>query len=465
MVSMILAVHGNLSYTQYCIAVWRDNFTEDQYELIVVDDGSADGTAKWLAQNGVRVLRNACAQGLAAARNMGASVAQGDVLLFLEQDTWLTRDALDAMLACLEADSRIGVVGCLSNVDEYGNNQETCAYDGYEAFKAFAKKRAEAVCQSDTAEQSAMLVPAFAMMVTRPAWMALGGFDASIGGRSFGADADFSLRAWQAGYRVVRANGAYVHRMRPVWQGSTAALAQESARGRNWFKQKWGFEIYYSCNVRDELLQYVEPREKYPAVLEVGCACGGNFMRLQDRFPAVACCGIEMNPRPAAVAKCFGQIFNIDVETLDMPEWENRFDAVIMGDVLEHLYDPWQTVRHMYRVTRPGGRIIASIPNITHISIFSQMLRGQWQYVDAGLLDRTHLRFFTQATASALIEQAGYQLEYVLSLAVRQSEEEKKLKEALLPLLDGGAFPGQFDAYQWVVVGRKAEGVDGENSP
>ena len=459
MISMILAVHNNLSYTQHCVAVLQDNFAPDEYELIVVDDGSADGTAEWLKGNGVQFLRHEEARGIAAARNLGASAAKGDAFLFLEADVWLTHAALEEMVACVNRDARVGIVGCLSNCDEYGCGlfQDAADYEGYEGYKAFAQRVANDARQSAKRDCPAIFATAFAMLITRPAWFALGGFDESACGKSVGADVDFSLRAWQAGYCVVRAKGAYVHRIRPVWNGTAEGLEQETMCGRMWFKRKWGFEINYSCNVRTELLQFVQPKQASPSVLEVGCACGGNFMLLREKFPDITCCGIELDDRSAAVANCFGQIFNMDVETLDMPEWENQFDAVILGDVLEHLYDPWQTVRHMYRVTRPGGRIIVSVPNITHISIFDMMLSGQWKYAAAGILDHTHLRFFTQATAKEMVESAGYRVVTLASVSVIEGEEQERLKEILRPLLRADAPSYQLDAYQWVIVGEKAE--------
>lgn len=146
----------------------------------------------------------------------------------------------------------------------------------------------------------------------------------------------------------------------------------------------------------------------------------------------------------------------MDLEKLDHPAWHDKFDVILMCDILEHLRDPWQTVRNMYRMTRPGGRIVISVPNITYIGVFSEMLHGQWTYEDSGILDRTHLRFFTCATAQQLLTQAGWRIRKVdwTVLPYRQ-EHLQSLEQKLLPLLGADMEQRNLEAYQWVIVGEK----------
>ena len=139
-----------------------------------------------------------------------------------------------------------------------------------------------------------------------------------------------------------------------------------------------------------------------------------------------------------------------------MPEWDGRFDAVICGDLLEHLRDPWKTVQNLCRITRPGGRLIISVPNVMHISNLYGMLReGNWAYEAQGIRDRTHLRFFTQRTARELVEQGGYHTLTVLGRAFRISKQQQELREQLLPILGPGVTDLDHDALQRIVVGEK----------
>lgn len=125
------------------------------------------------------------------------------------------------------------------------------------------------------------------------------------------------------------------------------------------------------------------------------------------------------------------------------------FDVVTMLDVLEHLVDPWSAVDLFADALRPGGVIIASIPNIRHISVSWRLLLGnRWDYTDAGLLDRTHLRFFVRDTAIALMARPGLAVETVEPAPI--GSRKYKLANALTL---GQA--RSFFTLQYFVVARK----------
>jgi 2-polyprenyl-3-methyl-5-hydroxy-6-metoxy-1,4-benzoquinol methylase len=93
-----------------------------------------------------------------------------------------------------------------------------------------------------------------------------------------------------------------------------------------------------------------------------------------------------------------------DIEKQDFGFAPSTFDAILCLDVLEHLVDPWTVVHGLARQLRPGGVLVASIPNVRNIRVVAPlMLFGSWRYMDQGQLDRTHLRFFTRASAIELI--------------------------------------------------------------
>jgi len=93
---------------------------------------------------------------------------------------------------------------------------------------------------------------------------------------------------------------------------------------------------------------------------------------------------------------------------------EGPFDTILCLDVLEHLVDPWRVVAQMHRCLRPGGVLIVSVPNVRHYRVSGGLLfRGRWHLEDAGICDRTHLRFFVRDTAIALTTHSGLLLEDV----------------------------------------------------
>jgi methionine biosynthesis protein MetW len=142
-------------------------------------------------------------------------------------------------------------------------------------------------------------------------------------------------------------------------------------------------------------------------VLDVGCAEGYLARELRRRGCAVV--GLEGDPAAAAAAREWcDEVVAGDVED---PAVRARvagpFDRVLLGDVLEHLRDPAAVLRWSRGLLAPGGRAVVSLPNVAHWTARRQLVRGRFPREDHGLFDRTHLHFFTRATARALVEEAG----------------------------------------------------------
>jgi 2-polyprenyl-3-methyl-5-hydroxy-6-metoxy-1,4-benzoquinol methylase len=142
-------------------------------------------------------------------------------------------------------------------------------------------------------------------------------------------------------------------------------------------------------------------------VLDVGCWSGFNGRYLQACRAAVVD-GIEPHGEMAAkAALSYRHVVNAPAETALAELRDVSYDAMLFMDVLEHLVDPLAVLRPSASMLAPGGRILISLPNIAHWSIRRHLLAGHWRYQDSGLLDRTHLRFFTIESALELIEAAG----------------------------------------------------------
>lgn len=150
--------------------------------------------------------------------------------------------------------------------------------------------------------------------------------------------------------------------------------------------------------------------EGVESLLDVGCGDGAFLDAVRAHRPAVRLRGIETEGAPARRARDRG----LDVthgafpDDLDPSE---RFDCMVFNDVLEHLIDPWGALRVARSRLRAGGYVVASIPNIRNLeTLFTLVRGGHWDYADSGVLDRTHLRFFTRATILELFDAAGYEV-------------------------------------------------------
>jgi 2-polyprenyl-3-methyl-5-hydroxy-6-metoxy-1,4-benzoquinol methylase len=146
------------------------------------------------------------------------------------------------------------------------------------------------------------------------------------------------------------------------------------------------------------------------SVLEFGCATGYMSEVLAQRRRCRVT-GVELDPQAAAAATTFcDRVIVGDAETLDLGEHlgDERFDALLFADVLEHLRDPAAMLRRVRPFVAEGGAVVASIPNIAHISVRLALLGGEFRYRDLGLLDDTHVRFFTRASIVDLFESEGF---------------------------------------------------------
>lgn len=146
-------------------------------------------------------------------------------------------------------------------------------------------------------------------------------------------------------------------------------------------------------------------------VLDVGCASGYLAARLAERGCSVT--GFELDPDSAALAEahCERVIVGNLESADDRAAIPADFDVVLLGDVLEHLADPWDALRFVRGRVGAGGVVVASIPNVAAWTVRLALARGAWQYTETGLLDRTHLRFFTRRTAHELVRGAGFAIE------------------------------------------------------
>ena len=160
------------------------------------------------------------------------------------------------------------------------------------------------------------------------------------------------------------------------------------------------------------LLQMVStpPRE----VLDVGCFCGGSGRWLKTQFPTARVTGVEMLDKAAAIAReAYDEVHVGKFEDIDLSAWQGKFDAIIAADVLEHMYNPWAVLQKLSPLLAPGGAIYISLPNIRNLNILRGLAGGEWRYAGAGILDITHIRFFTRAQILEMLAQTGWQAQEV----------------------------------------------------
>lgn len=143
-------------------------------------------------------------------------------------------------------------------------------------------------------------------------------------------------------------------------------------------------------------------------VLEVGCWSGYVTEHLVAAGNTVV--GVELDAEAAEHARRFAErvhVADIDVTPLSRLD-RGPFDVILLGDVLEHLRDPLAVLRDAATLLGPGGRFVISVPHVAHVDVRMMLLQGNWEYQDDGLLDRTHLRWFTREGLRGMLGDAGF---------------------------------------------------------
>ncbi len=168
----------------------------------------------------------------------------------------------------------------------------------------------------------------------------------------------------------------------------------------------------YGDNPRTELIDLINVTPE--KVFEIGCGSGATGMAIKNKFPDLKYVGMDSNKGAAEIAQTrLDKVIVSDLDTVPLDTFgfeKEYFDLIICADILEHLYDPWKILNDLHGYLAPGGRVLASIPNVQYINQIINLLNGIWNYEDDGLMDATHIRFFTQSGIIKMFGGTGYKI-------------------------------------------------------
>ena len=182
-------------------------------------------------------------------------------------------------------------------------------------------------------------------------------------------------------------------------------------------------------------------------ILELGCGAGMTLQSARQAGKASDIIGIDIIGR-LPEHDLLTNYYQGDIDSLPLDMERESFDVALCADVLEHLVDPWNTLKKLAVLLKPGGILIVSIPNARDYTLALKLLfTGDFQYRDEGLLDKGHLRFFCKKNMEHLVRQAGFE---VILFDFRLQKLRKLLNYLTCGLLE------QFLVKQYLIVARKS---------
>ncbi|WP_407408732.1 glycosyltransferase [Peribacillus sp.] len=396
--SIVILTYNELPLTKQCLASIKEHTDDKDIEIIVVDNGSSDGTVDHLKSiPSLKTIFNEKNAGFAKGCNQGLDIATGDTVLFLNNDTIVTQNWLQSMLTLLYSDEKIGMVGPVSNYVS-GPQQIAVDYSDIDGIDDFSAD----FCQKNIGKsKQVMRLVGFCLLVKKEVLDKIGGFDERFEYGSF-EDDDLCLRTLIEGYQLRIAYDSFVHH-----HGHATFTANQDINiqhlyhlNRQKFLDKWKVDLTYYVHPRPEIVNLVPLDSK--KILDIGCGAGATGLELLNR-QSCKLYGVELNEFVGSIAKNhFERVDTLNIESSDLPHPTATFDTIILADILEHLENPWKVIEKLSIYLKPNGSLICSIPNISHADALLPLLQGNWNYTDAGILDRTHLRFFTPNTVLGL---------------------------------------------------------------
>lgn len=400
MLRTVIIAHNQMEEVKRTIKILKVFSSLREEQMIVVDNASEDGLREWLGEQD-RIDYIICEDEPASYAEILNEVLRqfigNEDLLVLSPDLVPLPQCIDRLYAALKDDKQVGAVcpRIISYDAEEGSSFESAV--AYAAEHAEEKHKREIMGLSHTA-----------VLIRNEMLSKLNGFDESL----LLPDSmmvDFSLRGMEDKYRFFEAQNAFFYKVSV--SGNIYANMARIESDKRVLKEKWGMN-YFSQHPNKAVLSLVEKdRQTEFNVLEIGCDTGVNLLHLKNQYPNVYLYGVEINSQAAGIASHIAevQVANIEEKTLDFEGV--KFDYIIFSDVLEHLRDPEGVMRYCRDLLKEDGRILACIPNLMHYSVMRDLLDGNFTYTDTGLLDRTHVHFFTFNEIRSMVERTGYRIE------------------------------------------------------
>ena len=440
---IVIIAENEAEYVKLSVDSIRMFADVEDLAVTVVDNGSTDGLDEWAKEQTdityVYMDEGRTPFGKVINQVREALQLKGDMLV-MRACFMLTPHCLSNMLKTLQEGTDTGAVGPMSN--GLPNYQKL---EGFADYEELVSKIGQVEELSD--KRVAGLYYG-AVLFRQETLEQLGGFDEELVSPAY-VMKDYWLRMIEKDWLIK------VNRKSVLWCLRDSAYERNlNAFEEEILKKKWGMN-YFNTKPNNWLVKMIqEGRDKAIHVLEIGCDCGATLLEIQNQYPNADTYGTEINLKALQIASHFSNTILNNVEEENLPYEPETFDYIIFGDVLEHLHDPLRTLQYCRSFLKSGGCVIASSPNVMHISVLKELLDGNFTYTDEGLLDKTHIHLFTFNEIVKMFQACNFMIRDMKSIGQPISGENQILIDKLLSC-GGKADRQMYEAFQYVVCAQK----------
>ena len=375
--SIIILSYNALDYTQLCLESIRQNTKQGTYEIIVVDNGSTDGSAEWLqSQNHIRCILNRDNKGFPKGCNQGLKLAAGENLLLLNNDTIVTPGWLDNMLTALHSRPDIGAVSCMTN---YCQNEQSLSLP-YQSIEELMEVSANFNQSAPAKWYPWLMLVGFCLLFKREVYTQLGELDEAFSPGNF-EDDDYCLRMRKAGYELLLCGDTYIHHFGSVAFTGKNDAAQQKAKeeryqklvlkNREYFFQKWNILGTYRSHygMTDSLLKTLAPGQD---VLLVNCDLGYELYWLKRRRPDVSLYGLTLDKLGTEITGKSFPLFSCEDfgEGLEKYYPQKNFARIALLGNYQTLPNGEGLIKALQQhLTNPGILFFGDAEHVYHLSV------------------------------------------------------------------------------------------------
>lgn len=427
-VAIVILTYQNLDYTKKCVQSIRTYTNPTQYELIIVDNGSTDGTREWLVQqNDIKYLLNDQNEGFPKGCNLGASLAdENSSLLFLNNDTEVSENWLNNLNIALYNDELTGAVGPATSYDFYGVEDELGPLgfkdQNIARIQAFASKNNKSDPKRWDLQNELI---GFCMLIKRKAWDAIGNFDERFTPGTY-EDTDYSVRLLDAGYHLVLCKDCYVHHYGSRSFHHKTKKYQELLNKNSYqFAEKWNFRAEEMRTIKSYLIRMIEETDRPMNILDYHCGFGKTLLSIKNRYPQAQLFGID-EEKHQKVTGAFSTFSSRLEFPLEIPE--HSMDYILIDDELEKCKDPSDLLVKFRNYLKPDGCVIGVMNNPTFFRNYRLLSNEMWAVNEQCIFTNNDVKFGIKDIVP-FCESCGYKNTFLYHWFEEPSQEERLILE------------------------------------